>query len=179
MGYSSLNISELLGNTGAKQGKNKACVLWLSGLSGRDKIALPTHLKKTLFEQQGICATIIDGDELDNRISSDLGLSDPNESDSIRRISEVVKLLVESGLFAIVTCASPLDGQKQAAKEAFGSSEIIEIAVNTEQNANDVTKEQVTAPEIHIQHKHLSLQNSSNVILHYLREKGFIGNNNQ
>jgi bifunctional enzyme CysN/CysC len=93
---------------------HRGAVLWLTGLSGSGKSTLAVALQSRLF-LQGITTTLIDGDNLRHGLCSDLGFSDADRSENIRRAAEAAKLIAESGLVAIVSLISPFASDRQKA----------------------------------------------------------------
>ena len=96
-------------------------VLWLTGLSGAGKSTLATRAVRALHDD-GWQAQLLDGDNLRLGLNRDLGFSDTDRSENIRRTAEVAKLLAESGFVVLVALISPLAAQRAAAREIVGES---------------------------------------------------------
>ena len=83
-----------------------APVIWLTGLSGAGKSTIAIQLKSKL-DEQGVAVVILDGDELRAGLCSDLGFSDEDRTENIRRVSEVAKLFRDTGVCVVVALISP------------------------------------------------------------------------
>lgn len=105
-------------------------VLWLTGLSGAGKTTIGTILVRKLTES-GRRAYLLDADVLRAGLNSDLGFSDSDRTENIRRICEVAKLLQDAGVIAVVACISPLRSQRLACRKLIGSNGFIEVFVDT------------------------------------------------
>jgi len=104
----------------------KAIVIWLTGLSGAGKTTLSEHLSKALFEK-GFFTQLLDGDQIRNGINNNLGFSDEDRNENIRRIAEISKLFINSGIICINSFISPTDKIRSLAKEIIGSENYFEI----------------------------------------------------
>ncbi|MCE0497383.1 MAG: adenylyl-sulfate kinase [Methylacidiphilales bacterium] len=94
---------------------HRGAVLWLTGLSGSGKTTLAAALQARLFKR-GYAATLLDGDNLRHGLCADLGFSDADRAENIRRAAEAAKLLSEAGLIVIVSLISPFaQGRENAA----------------------------------------------------------------
>ena len=111
---------------------HRGAVLWLTGLSGSGKSTLATALQASLF-RQGIATILIDGDNLRHGLCSNLGFSDADRSENIRRAAEAAKLLAEAGLVVITALISPFTADRQRAAAICRQSDIpfSEIYVST------------------------------------------------
>ena len=110
-------------------GQKPSC-LWFTGLSGSGKSTLANELEKKLFEM-GKRTYILDGDNLRLGLNSDLGFTDSDRVENIRRVTEVAKLMVDAGLIVLVTFISPFDRDRKIARSKFEEGEFIEIYLNT------------------------------------------------
>ena len=108
-------------------------VLWFTGLSGSGKSTIANALEKELH-QKGIRTYILDGDNIRHGLNKDLGFTDADRIENIRRISEVAKLMVDAGIVAITAFISPFRAERQMAREMFEADEFVEIFVNTPLN---------------------------------------------
>ncbi|WP_395067657.1 adenylyl-sulfate kinase [Paraburkholderia silvatlantica] len=104
-------------------------VVWLTGISGAGKSTLANLLEQTLHAQ-GLHTALLDGDSLRLGLNKDLGFSDTDRGENIRRISEVAKLMVDAGLVVIVASISPIRAAREAARKLFGKNEFIEVFVD-------------------------------------------------
>ena len=115
----------------AKLKGQNPCVIWLTGLSGSGKSTLANALEKELFKQ-GYHTFLLDGDNLRYGLTKDLGFDKESRIENIRRVSEVAKLFVESGLVIIVALISPFIKDREFARSLFKKEgEFIEVFVNT------------------------------------------------
>ncbi len=114
----------------ARQKSQKACCLWFTGLSGAGKTTLATLLDETLCAA-GCHTFILDGDRCRDRLCRDLGFSEADRTENIRRVSEVARMMVDAGLIVIVSLISPLAAHRQMARQLFTPDEFFEVYVNT------------------------------------------------
>ena len=104
-------------------------VIWLTGLSGSGKSTL-SELLVTLFSKNKILAINIDGDDLRQGINKDLGFSDEDRSENIRRASEIAKLFLKNGIIPICSFISPSEKIRSIAKNVIGKDLFIEIFID-------------------------------------------------
>jgi len=114
----------------AKLLNQKPICLWLTGLSGSGKTTIAVALEKKL-SQLGKLTYILDGDNIRLGINKDLGFIERDRIENIRRISEIAKLMVDSGLIVIVAAISPFAKDRGIARSLFKDKEFLEIFVNT------------------------------------------------
>ena len=112
------------------QKNQKSRVVWLTGLSGSGKSTSANALEKRLFAQ-GAHAYVLDGDNLRLGLNMDLGFTPEDRAENVRRVSEVAKLMVDSGLIVISALVSPFEVDRQRAKSIFEDGEFLEIFVDT------------------------------------------------
>jgi bifunctional enzyme CysN/CysC len=105
-------------------------VLWFTGLSGSGKSTIANAVEKELHSQ-GIRTYILDGDNVRHGLNKDLGFTDADRIENIRRISEVAKLMVDAGIVVLTAFISPFRAERQMAREMFEPGEFVEIFVNT------------------------------------------------
>ena len=110
--------------------KQKARCVWLTGLSGSGKSSLAQALEIALHEN-GHHVYILDGDNVRHGLNSDLGFSNADRVENIRRIAEVAHLMVDAGLIVIVAFISPFRADREFARQLFDSEEFLEVFVNT------------------------------------------------
>ena len=110
------------------QKKQKPFVIWLTGISGSGKSSIANLLEKKLFEQN-LHTYVIDGDNVRQGLNKNLGFTDVDRVENIRRITEVTKLMVDAGLIVIVSCISPFKIDRKSAKKLFKKDEFIEVYV--------------------------------------------------
>ncbi|MDB5284666.1 MAG: cysC [Bacteroidota bacterium] len=109
--------------------KQKAKVLWFTGLSGSGKSTIAKGLEKTLHEK-GFLVMVLDGDNVRAGINNNLGFSDEDRKENIRRIAEVSKLFLQCGVVTICSFVSPTAEIRKMAGEIIGKEDFVEIYVN-------------------------------------------------
>ncbi len=110
--------------------KQKAFVVWLTGLSGSGKSTIARNLEVLLFEA-GIHTLILDGDNTRKSINCDLDFSDAGRKENIRRVAEIAKLLNDAGVVVITAFISPFAEDRHKAKEIIGNDYFVEVFVDT------------------------------------------------
>lgn len=105
-------------------------VLWLTGLSGSGKSTIANLLEQKLVAQHKH-TYLLDGDNIRHGLCGDLGFSDKDRVENIRRISEVAKLFVDSGTLVITAFISPFKADRNYCREILAPQEFIEILVDT------------------------------------------------
>ncbi len=104
--------------------------IWLTGLSGSGKSTIANLLEKRLHID-GRHTYILDGDNVRHGLNRDLGFTEDDRVENIRRVAEVAKLMVDAGLIVIVSFISPFEGERAMARELFEDGEFIEVFVDT------------------------------------------------
>ena len=112
-----------------QKGQNPA-VLWFTGLSGSGKSTIANEVQRRLYGT-GRHSFILDGDNVRHGLNRDLGFTDADRVENIRRIAEVSKLMVEAGLITLVSFISPFRAERELARNLMEEGEFIEIFVNT------------------------------------------------
>lgn len=105
------------------------CV-WFTGLSGAGKSTLANMLDKRLHGQ-GLHTYVLDGDNVRHGLNRDLGFSDADRVENIRRVAEVARLMVDAGLVVIVAFISPFRADRAFARSLFAPGEFVEVFVDT------------------------------------------------
>jgi len=113
----------------ALQKLQKPFCLWLTGLPGAGKSTIANLLEKALFAR-GRHTYILDGDNIRQGLSRDLGFSEADRVENIRRAMEVARLFVDAGLVVIVSFISPYRTERDLARSRFGPDEFVEIYVD-------------------------------------------------
>lgn len=108
----------------------KPCVLWLTGLSGAGKSTIADRLEQKL-RALGKHTYVLDGDNVRHGLNRDLGFTDRDRVENIRRVSEVAKLMVDAGLIVIVSFISPFRSEREMARKLMEKGEFFEIFVDT------------------------------------------------
>jgi adenylylsulfate kinase len=106
-----------------------AVVIWLYGLSGSGKTTLANALERRLHAE-GLATTLLDGDNVRTGLNNGLGFSDEDRTENIRRIAEVSKLFVRSGVITINSFITPRNDLRALAREIVGPADFIEIYVH-------------------------------------------------
>ena len=172
----------------------KACVVWFTGLSGAGKSTIANLLEKRLLAT-GRHTYLLDGDNVRHGLNNDLGFTDADRVENIRRVSEVARLMVDAGLIVLVSFISPFRSERQMAREALEEGEFIEVFVDTPlEEAErrdpkglyrkaregqikhftgiDSAYERPEAPEVHVQTAKLSTEDAVELVLRSMRNAG-------
>ncbi|HLP13734.1 MAG TPA: adenylyl-sulfate kinase [Flavobacteriales bacterium] len=108
----------------------RGMVIWFTGLSGSGKSTIAASLDRFLVKK-GYVTAVLDGDNVRSGINNNLGFSDEDRNENIRRIAEVAKLMAGNGLITLCCFVSPMKAQRDLAKKIVGEADFIEIFVNT------------------------------------------------
>ncbi len=103
-------------------------MVWLTGLSGSGKTTLAHALEKRIVENDGL-AFVLDGDNIRHGLCSDLGFSDDDRHENIRRVGEVAKLFAESGVIVITAFISPFRADRERVRSLMPHGDFIEVYV--------------------------------------------------
>jgi bifunctional enzyme CysN/CysC len=114
----------------AAQKNQTACVLWLTGLSGAGKSTIANLVEKQLLAS-GRHTYLLDGDNVRHGLNRDLGFTEVDRIENIRRVAEVARLMVDAGLIVLVSFISPYRAERALARSLVGEGEFIEIFVDT------------------------------------------------
>ena len=114
----------------SRQNAQKASVLWFTGLSGSGKSAIANVLEKKLHAM-GKRTYTLDGDNVRHGLNRDLGFTDADRVENIRRAAETAKLFVDAGMIVIASFISPFRSERRMAREMMGPDEFLEIFVDT------------------------------------------------
>ena len=109
---------------------HKGRVVWLTGLSGAGKSTI-ANATESLLHHQGYRTYILDGDNIRLGLSKDLGFSDADRIENIRRIAEVAKLMMDAGIVVITAFISPFRAERDMARSLIGSDDFMEVFVDT------------------------------------------------
>ena len=179
-----------------KLNNHRSIVLWFTGLSGSGKSTLAHALEEKLF-QKGCRTFVLDGDNVRHGLNSNLGFSETGRTENIRRISEVSKLMLESGLIVMTAFISPIKKDRNEARKLISSDDFIEIyckaSLETCENrdvkglykrarAGEITNytgidspyEVPEKPELLVDTDQQSLEESLSNILDFLKSNGVI-----
>jgi bifunctional enzyme CysN/CysC len=114
----------------AQRFNQKAAVVWFTGLSGSGKSTSANALERQLFAM-GYNTYLLDGDNVRHGLCSDLGFSERDRAENIRRVGEVAKLMVDAGLIVLVSFISPFRRERQTVRQMLQPGEFLEVYVNT------------------------------------------------
>ncbi len=175
---------------------HKPCIIWLTGLSGSGKSTIANALEEKL-NQMKVHTYLLDGDNIRHGLNKDLGFSIEDRKENIRRISEVAKLFVDAGLIVITAFISPMREYRNYARSLVEKDEFIEVYVDTpieiceQRDPKGLYKkarkgeikeftginspyEPPEAPEIHIKTEDLTVEESVEKIIKYLKDRKII-----
>jgi len=175
---------------------HRAVVLWFTGLSGSGKSTLAHALEERLY-QSGCRTFVFDGDNVRHGLCSDLGFSDEDRRENIRRIGEMTKLFVEAGVIALTAFISPFREDRNRIRQLFSDGDFIEIycrcsleecerrdvkglykrARNGEiANFTGISSpyEEPASPELTIDTDHQSIEESIDTIFDFLQGRGIV-----
>lgn len=178
------------------QKNQKPCLLWYTGLSGSGKSTVANAVDALLFER-GCHSYLLDGDNVRHGLNGDLGFSDEDRVENIRRISQVAKLFVDSGLIVSTAFISPFAADRTMAREMLEQGEFMEVYIDTpiavcEQRdpkglykkarageikdftGIDSTYDVPSDPEIHVKTDEKSIKECAEQIVQHLIDNQFI-----
>ena len=179
-----------------KLNEHRSVVLWFTGLSGSGKSTLAHSLEEKLF-QKGCRTFVLDGDNVRHGLNSNLDFSESGRTENIRRISEVSKLMLESGLIVMTAFISPFTTDRSEARKLISNDDFIEIyckasletcetrdvkGLYKRARAGEITNytgidspyEVPENPELTIDTDNQSLEESVSSILNFLESSGII-----
>ncbi len=178
------------------QKHQKACVLWFTGLSGAGKSTIANLVEKRLFGL-GRHTYLLDGDNIRHGLCRDLGFSDVDRVENIRRVGEVARLMTDAGLIVLVSFISPFRSERRMARSLLAEGEFVEIFVDTplavaEQRDTkglyrkaragairnftgiDSPYEPPEQPELRIDTGHMTAEQAAELIIDYLNEASIL-----
>jgi bifunctional enzyme CysN/CysC len=180
----------------ALQKNQRACVVWFTGLSGAGKSTIADIVERRLFAL-GHHTYLLDGDNLRHGLNKDLGFTDADRVENIRRVTEVAALMMDAGLIVLTAFISPFRSERDTARRLLGSQGFIEVHVDAplalaEQRdpkglyrkarrgelrnftGIDSPYEAPQQPELHLDTGALSADACADAVLAQLRERGFL-----
>lgn len=125
-----MQLNSITKSAHQKMNNHKSFILWFTGLSGAGKSTLANNLEYKLH-QKNIKTYVLDGDNIRRGLNKDLGFSDKDRTENIRRIGEVAKLFTDAGVVTFVAFISPFRSDRQIARELVEKNEFIEIFVDS------------------------------------------------
>ncbi|MFB4167193.1 adenylyl-sulfate kinase [Virgibacillus sp. JSM 102003] len=175
---------------------HKSAVIWFTGLSGSGKSTVSVELERELYSQ-GVRTYRLDGDNVRHGLNKNLGFSPEDRKENIRRIGEVSKLMVDAGLFTLSAFISPYREDRDEVRELVEDGEFIEVFVDASVETCeardpkglykkarageikgftgiDAPYEEPKNPEVTIDTDKLTLEESVQEIVDYLKEKGYL-----
>ncbi|MGM0903858.1 MAG: adenylyl-sulfate kinase [Bacillota bacterium] len=178
------------------QNGHGSCVLWFTGLSGSGKSTIANAVSNELF-RQGINEYVLDGDNIRHGLNKDLGFSEYDRTENIRRIGEVAKLFVDSGKVVTTAFISPFRSDRDQVRSIFTDNEFIEVFVDcpleecerrdpkqlyAKARAGEIKDftgvdspyEAPEQPEITIHSNEVSVEDAVQLVLGYLQDKNII-----
>lgn len=108
----------------------RSVMIWFTGLSGSGKSTIAIALERELHKRSLLCR-ILDGDNIRSGINSNLGFSETDRVENIRRIAEVSKLFIDSGIITIAAFISPNNDIREMAAEIIGADDFLEVFIST------------------------------------------------
>ncbi len=180
-----------------RQHGHKSCLIWFTGLSGAGKSTVAGELEYRLVREFNIKTYLLDGDNVRMGLCRDLGFSEQDRVENIRRVGEVSKLFVDSGLITLSAFISPFRSDRGIVREMLPAGEFIEVFVDAplavcEQRdpkglykkarsgaiknftGIDSPYEAPQSPEIHLQNYRQGPDESVRQILMYLQDNGYL-----
>ncbi len=110
--------------------QQQPCCVWFTGLSGSGKSSIANALERRLHAE-GRHTYLLDGDNVRHGLNRDLGFTEADRAENIRRVAEVARLMVDAGLIVLVSFISPFRAERRQARRLFGEGEFIEVFVDT------------------------------------------------
>jgi adenylylsulfate kinase len=180
----------------AEQRGHRSAILWFTGLSGAGKSTLANAVNSALFEQ-GLACYVLDGDNIRHGLCKDLGFSDTDREENIRRIGEVAKLFVDAGVVALTAFVSPFKADRDKVRALVPTGDFIEIhcaadlgvceqrdtkGLYAKARAGEIKEftgisspyEAPDAPELRVDTGNQTLEESVAYVLSYLQAEGVI-----
>ncbi|MCE2570827.1 adenylyl-sulfate kinase [Motilimonas eburnea] len=180
----------------SEQKKQKACVLWFTGLSGAGKSTVAGAVEQRLH-QLGVHTYLLDGDNVRHGLCGDLGFSDDDRKENIRRVGEVAKLMVDAGLIVLTAFISPHRAEREMVRQLLPAGEFNEVYVDVpldiceqrdpkglykKARAGEITNftgidsvyEAPQNPEIKVENGERPLSEAVDQIIQYLEQHGYI-----
>lgn len=113
--------------------RQRGCVVWFTGLSGSGKSTVAHALEARLF-REGHAAFVLDGDNIRRRLNANLGFSEADRHENIRRVAEVAHLFAEAGIICIAAFISPFCSDRDKARALIGAERMFEVYLSTPLN---------------------------------------------
>ncbi|MFK4751348.1 adenylyl-sulfate kinase [Oceanobacter sp. wDCs-4] len=173
----------------------RPCVLWFTGLSGSGKSTIAGAVESMLAERL-LHTYLMDGDNVRHGLCGDLGFSDADRAENIRRVGEIASLMIDAGLIVLTAFISPFCSNRNMVRARFEEGDFIEIHIDTplsicesrdskglykKARAGEISNftgidspyEAPETPEIHIQNYNISVQMAAEQVIDYLSQNGY------
>ena len=180
----------------AKAKGQKPVILWFTGLSGSGKSTIANIVEKRLHAR-GSHTIILDGDNVRHGLNRDLGFTEADRVENVRRVSEVSKLMLDAGLITLSCFISPFRSERKMARERVGTDEFVEVFVDTpievaeardakglykKARAGEIKNftgidspyEAPVNPEIHLRMEGQSAEDAASTVIEWLEGQGYI-----
>jgi len=177
---------------------HKAAVLWFTGLSGSGKSTVANAVD-LMLHQQGIKTYVLDGDNVRHGLNGDLGFSDEDRVENIRRVSEIAKLFADAGLLVSTAFISPFISDREMVRKLLPEQQFIEVFIDTplavcesrdpkglykKARAGEIKNftgidsayEAPLKPEVHVQTAEKSIEACAQQVVNYLKANGYVQN---
>lgn len=179
-----------------EKNQQHSAVLWFTGLSGSGKSTIANAVAERLFKD-GFQTYVLDGDNIRHGLNKDLGFTEEDRKENIRRIGEVSKLFVDSGQFVLTAFISPFREDRESVRSLLKEDEFVEVFVDCPINECEARDpkglykkartgeiphftgisspyEAPTQPEIVLETARFSVEECVDRLIHYLKEKNWI-----
>jgi len=179
-----------------QKNNHHSCILWFTGLSASGKSTIANEIAKALFHQN-VQQYVLDGDNIRHGLNHDLGFTDHDRTENIRRIGEVAKLFVDNGQIVLTAFISPFQADRDLIRTIVEQDEFIEVYVECSvetcenrdpkglykkakngeiQNFTGISSpyEAPNRPEITLNTDSLTIEQCVETVLHYLKVQNYI-----
>ena len=180
----------------SKLKSQKPCILWFTGLSGSGKSTIANAVESKLYAL-GKHTYLLDGDNIRMGLNKGLGFSESDREENIRRIGEVAKLFVDSGLIVLSAFISPFQQDRESVRNLVREGEFIEVFIDApletcekrdpkglykKARSGEIAHftgisspyEVPLSPEIRIVNDNISIEDAADIVIKYLEQKGYL-----